>query len=53
MPQEEIAEAPSLDPMLEHVLNYLLGEEKYLGTLDWQRNKVPTKFNYDNKKKNR
>jgi len=53
MPQDEIAEAPSLDPMSEEALNYLLGEEMYLGTLDWQGNKVAAKFNYDKKKKNR
>ena len=53
MPQDEIAEAPSLDLMSEEALNYLLGEEMYLGTLDWQGNKVAAKFNYDKKKKNR
>ena len=51
--QEEIAEAPSLDPMSEEAINYLLGEEMYLGTLNWQGNKVSTNFNYDKKKKNR
>ena len=40
MPQEEIAEAPVLEPMTEEQLNDLLGEEMYLGTLDLQGNKV-------------
>ena len=53
LPQEDIAEAASIDPMSEDALNYLLGEEMYLGTLDWQGNKVSTKFNYDKKKKKR
>jgi len=39
--------------MSEEVLNYLLGEEMYLGTLDWQGKKVLTKFDYSKKKKNR
>ena len=34
MPQEEIAEAPALEPITEEQLNDLLGEEMYLGTLD-------------------
>ena len=51
IPQEEKAEVTSIDPMSEEALNYLLGEEMYLGTLDWQGNKVPTKFDYDKKKK--
>ena len=34
MPQEEIAEAPALEPMTEEQLNDLLGEEMYLGTID-------------------
>ena len=50
IPQEEIAEAPALDPMSEETLNYLLREGMYLGTLDWQDNKVATKFNYSKKK---
>ena len=50
---EEIEEAPLPDPMSEEALNYLLGEEMYLGTLDWQGNKVSTKFNYDKKKDKR
>ena len=50
IPQEEIAEAPALEPMTEEQLNDLLGEEMYLGTLDWQGNKVSTKFNVDKKK---
>jgi len=53
MPQEEIAEAPSIDPMSEDAINYLLGEDMYQGTLSWQGNKVSTKFNYDIKKENK
>lgn len=48
---EEIAEAPSIDPMSEEALNYLLSEDMYQATLSWQGNKVSTKFNYDKKKK--
>ena len=48
---EELAEAPSIDPMLEDALIYLQGEDMYQGTLSWQGNKVSTKFNYDKKKK--
>ena len=48
---EEIAEAPSIDPMSEEALNYLLSEDMYQGTLSWQGNKVSTKFNYEKKKK--
>ena len=51
MPQEEIAEAPSLDPMSEEQLNDLLGEEMYLGTLDLRGNKVDSKRDYSKKKK--
>ena len=50
MPQEEIAEAPSIDPMSEEAINYLLSENMYQGTLSWEGNKVSTKFNYDMKK---
>ena len=53
MPQEEIAEAPTLEPMTEEQLNDLLGEEMYLGTLDFRGNKVATKQNYSKKKKKR
>ena len=51
IPQEEIAVAPSVDPMSEEQLNDLLGEEMYLGTLDLRGNKVDTKQNHDKKKK--
>ena len=51
IPQEEIAEAPSLEPMTEEQLNDLLGEEMYLGTLDLRGNKVDTKRDYSKKKK--
>ena len=52
MPQEEIAEAPALEPITEKQLNDLFGEEMYLGTLDLRGNKVDTKRDYS-KKKNR
>ena len=50
MPQEQIVEAPSIDPMSEEAINYLLGENMYQGTLSWEGNKVSTKFNYDMRK---
>ena len=51
-PQEEIAELPSLDPISEEAITFLLGEDMYQGTLSWQGNKASTKFNYDmNKEK--
>ena len=50
IPQEEIAEAPALEPMTEEQLNDLLGEEMYLGTLDLRGNKVDTKRDYSKKK---
>ncbi len=50
MPQEEIAKAPSIDPMSEEAINYLLGEDIYQGTLSWQGNKASRKFNYDKPK---
>ena len=40
IPLEEIVKAPS-----EEVLNYLLSEDMYQGTLSWQGNKASTKFN--------
>ena len=51
IPQEEIAEAPALEPITEEQLNDLLGEEMYLGTLDLRGNKVDTKRDYSKKKK--
>ena len=52
IPQEEIAEAPALEPMSEEAITFLLGEDMYQGTLIWKGNKVSTKFNYDmNKEK--
>jgi len=51
IPQEEIAEAPALEPMTEEQLNDLQGEGMYLGTLDSRGNKLQNKFNYDKKKK--
>ena len=51
IPQEEIAEAPALEPMTEEQLNDLLGEEMYLGTLDWRGDKVDNKRDYSKKKK--
>ena len=53
MPQEEIVEAPALEPITEKQLNDLFGEEMYLGTLDLRGNKVDTKRGYSKKKKNR
>ena len=52
MPQEEIVEAPALEPITEKQLNDLFGEEMYLGTLDLRGNKVDTKRDYSKKKKN-
>ena len=51
IPQEEIAEAPALEPMTEKQLNDLLGEEMYLGTLDLRGNKVDSKRDYSKRKK--
>ena len=51
MPQEEIAEAPALEPMTEAEINALLGEDPYLGETDWRGNKVSTKRDYSKKKK--
>jgi len=53
MPQEEIVEAPSLDPMSNEAIRYLQGEDLYQGTLSWQGNKASTKFNYYMKKEKR
>ena len=50
MPQEEIAEAPALEPMTEKQLNDLLGEEMYLGETDWRGNKLSTRMDYSDKK---
>ena len=51
MPQEEIVEAPALEPITEKQLNDLFGEEMYLGTLDLRGNKVDLKRDYSKKKK--
>ena len=53
MPQDEIAEAPALEPITEKQLNDLLGEEMYIGETDWRGNKLSTKRDYSNKKKKR
>ena len=50
MPQEEIAQAPALDPITEKQLNDLFGEEMYIGETDWRGNKVSTKRDYSKKK---
>ena len=50
MPQEEIAEAPALEPITEKQLNDLFGEEMYIGETDWRGNKVSTKRDYSKKK---
>ncbi len=51
MPQEEIAEVPTLEPVTEEQLNDLFGEEMYIGETDWRGNKVPTKRNYNKKQR--
>ena len=53
MPQDEIAEAPTLEPITEKQLNDLFGEEMYIGETDWRGNKLSTKRDYSNKKKKR
>ena len=53
MPQEQIIEAPSPDPMSDEAIRYLQGQDMYQGTLSWQGNKASTKFNYDMKKEKR
>jgi len=53
MPQEQIVEAPSPDPMSNEAISFLQGEDMYQGTLSWQGNKASTKFNYDMKKETR
>ena len=53
MPQEEIVEAPALEPITEKQLNDLFGEEMYIGETDWRGNKLSTKRDYSNKKKKR
>ena len=53
MPQEEITEAPALEPITEKQLNDLFGEEMYIGTLDMRGNKVDPKLDYSKKRKNR
>ena len=50
IPQEEIAEAPALEPITEQQLNDLFGEEMYIGETNWRGNKVSTK-RVDSKKK--
>tara|TARA_Y100001968_G_C19327636_1_gene702587 strand:+ start:239 stop:487 length:249 start_codon:yes stop_codon:yes gene_type:complete len=44
MPQEEIAEAPALDPLTEAEINALLGEDPYIGETDWRGDKVSNKL---------
>ena len=53
MPQEEISEVPTLEPITEKQLNDLFGEEMYIGETDWRGNKLSTKRDYSNKKKKR
>tara|TARA_B100000579_G_scaffold308290_1_gene257990 strand:+ start:305 stop:511 length:207 start_codon:yes stop_codon:yes gene_type:complete len=53
IPQEQIVEATSPNPMSDEVIRYLQGEDMYQGTLIWQGNKASTKFNYDMKKETR
>tara|TARA_B100000965_G_scaffold373018_1_gene363131 strand:+ start:317 stop:541 length:225 start_codon:yes stop_codon:yes gene_type:complete len=47
IPEEKITEVPSKD-----VLNYLMSEDMYQGSLSWQGNKTSIKFNYDKPKGN-
>ena len=53
MPQDEIAEAPALEPMTEKQLNDLFGEEMYMGETDWRSNKVSATSDYSKKQKKR
>ena len=53
MPQEEIVEAPALEPITEKQLNDLFGEEMYIGETDWRGNKLSTKRDYSKKKEKR
>ena len=46
MPQDEIGEAPALDPMTEAEINALFGEDPYIGEIDWRGNKVSVKRDY-------
>ena len=48
---EQIADAPSPDPMSDEAIRYLQGEDMYQGTLSWQGSKASTKFNYEKPKK--
>ena len=49
MLQEEITEAPSLDPITEDAINDLFGEEMYIGETDWRGNRVSAKRDYSKK----
>ena len=51
IPQEEIAEAPALEPITEKQLNDLFGEEVYIGETDWRGNKISNRRVYSKKKK--
>ena len=54
MPQEEIAEVPSLDPITEAEINDLLGENPlYIGETYLRGNKVSTKRYYSKRKETR
>ena len=50
MPQEEIAKAPSLDPITEAEINDLLGEDPYIGDTNWRGKKVSTQRDYSKKR---
>ena len=50
IPQEEIAEAPALDPITEAEINNLLGEDPYIGETDWRGNKISPKRDYSKKR---
>ncbi len=49
IPQEEIAKAPSLDPITEAEINALLGQDPYIGETNWRGNKTSTERNYRKK----
>ena len=51
MPQDEMAEAPTLEPITEKQLNDLFGEEMYIGGTDWRGNKLSNKMDYRKKRK--
>ena len=53
MPQEQIVEVPSPNPISNESIKFFQGENMYQGTLSWKGYKASTKFNYDMKKETR